>query len=112
MAHDSKSVVWYRLYNYGQFPVILFVTLAMIRYSFGYSTHPGVHVAISTALIDVLMLRMANRWNIVNIGCAVVLNFFALFVILFGTDLLELKVAGWYVLCSLLITLTNINIKR
>ena len=84
----------------------------MIRYSFGYSTHPGVHVAISTALIDVLMLRMAKRWNIVNIATAVVLNFFALFVILFGGDLLELKVAGWYVLCALLITLTNINTGR
>ena len=103
---------WYRLFNYGQFPVILVVTFAMIRYSSGYSTHPGVQLAVSTGLIDVLMLRMSRRWNIVNIGAVVVLNFLALSVIRFGNDTMEQKVAEWYVFCALLITLTNINLKQ
>lgn len=44
------------------------------RYSYGYSTHPGSHVAVATTLIDAVLLRMCRRWNIMNIGSVVVLN--------------------------------------
>lgn len=112
MTRDSGSPSWYRIYNYLQFPVILAITFLMIRYSFGYSTHPGVHVFISTVLIDVVLIRMWKRWNWINLGSAFILNAFGLFAILFGTDALELKVAGWYVLCALLVVLTNMDPRR
>lgn len=102
----------YTLYNYIQYPAILLVTFLMIRNSLGYSTHPGAHVAVATALIDVLTLRIARRWNLINIGCVLVLNAFGAFVILHGSDALELKVSGWYVLCALLIALTNVYPKK
>ena len=107
MPRKSDRRPWYPLYNHVQFPAILLITFLMIRYSFGYSTHPGVHVFLSTMLIDVLLLRMWRRWNWINLGSAVILNGFGAFVVLHGTDALELKVAGWYVLCALLVVLTN-----
>lgn len=104
----SRSRFPYGLYNYTQYPVILIITFLMIRYSSGYSTHPGVHVALATGVIDVLTLRIARRWNLINIGCVAVLNVFGAYIILHGSDPLELKVAGWYDLCALLLGLTNI----
>lgn len=109
LVREGTRNAWYRLFNYLQFPVILAVTFLFIRYSYGYSTHPGAHVAVSTALIDAVLIRMWKRWNIMNIGSVVVLNVFAAGVILFGSDPLELKVSSWYVLCALFITLTNIS---
>ena len=99
------------LYNYLQYPVVLVITFLMIRYSFGYSTHPGVHVAIATYLIDVLTLRIVRRWNLFNIGSVMILNLFGAYIILRGGGPLELKVAGWYVLGGLLIAFTNISRK-
>ena len=104
----STQRILYGLYNYVQYPVILIITFLMIRYSAGYSTHPGVHVAMATGVIDVLTLRIARRWNLINLGCVAILNVFGAYIILHGSDPLELKVAGWYDLCALLIGLTNI----
>ncbi|QQE78717.1 helix-turn-helix transcriptional regulator [Alicyclobacillus sp. SO9] len=104
--------ILYTLYNYAQYPVILVITFLMIRYSTGYSTHPGVHVAMSTALIDVLTLRNLRRWNIFNLGSVLILNVFGAYIILRGGDPLELKVAGWYVLSGLLIALTNVMYRK
>jgi|GEM_PF-3269595 len=108
-ARAAFSGVGYRLYNYLQYPFVLIVTFLMIRYSSGYSTHPGVHVAIATCLIDVLTLRIIKRWNLFNVGSAVILNVFGAYIILRGGDPLELKVAGWYVLGGLLIAFTNMS---
>lgn len=108
---NIRSRFVYSLYNYLQYPVILIITFLMIRYSFGYSTHPGVHVAIATCLIDVLTLRIVRRWNLFNIGSVMILNIFGAYIILRGGDPLELKVAGWYVLGGLLIAFTNISRK-
>ena len=79
--------------------VALLLTLLLAQ----FATHPGLHVAGVTVLLDVLIWRRESLRSIFHLGLMVVLNLVALLVIAFGNDPVELWLTAFYGMYAILL---------
>ena len=71
----------------------------------GYTTHPGLHLAGATVLMDLMTWRRIRRLTLPLLALVVVMNVIALVVILVGHDPAELWLSGVYGLYAILLLL-------
>ncbi|KPV41585.1 hypothetical protein [Alicyclobacillus ferrooxydans] len=71
----------------------------------GYITHPGLHLAGATVLLDLITWRRIRRLTIPLLILVVVMNLIAFVVILVGRDPAELWLSGVYGLYAILLLL-------
>ena len=70
-----------------------------------YTSHPGVHLAGATVLIDLIAWRRLRPFTLPLLSLVVVMNVTALVVILVGHDAAELWLAGVYGLYGIVLLL-------
>lgn len=82
---------------------LLVIALLLAALLTGFTTHPGLHVAGVTVLLDLIVWKREHLHHTRQLILLGLLNVFAIFVIAFGSDSVELWVTGFYGIYSILL---------
>lgn len=82
---------------------LLVVALLMATVLTGFTTHPGLHVAGVTALLDLMVWKREHLQHSRQLVWLGLLNLLAVLVIAFGSDAVELWLTGFYGIYTILL---------